>query len=266
MMTHPGLDTLLAHADGELSTNEERDIARHAAGCAACSASLAELRGSSALFAGTLHVLDGEEPAAWSSTLPVATPSYFELPAAAPNEPVQHTPMIPLRHRATAPAARHALRWAAGIALVAGAAASAAIIADRLGTVTGPPAGVEPPAAVEPAVATVMATPRAGVLHVALTGAGAGSRLHVLLSDGSEPSVAVEGGDSPRFTASAGNVDVDLRGSDAAVRVTAPTSLRELMITFNGVPLALSRDGVLTPPDAGTSGIPIDASARIRME
>lgn len=264
MMTHPGLDTLLAHADGELSTDEERDIFRHAAGCAACSASLAELRGSSALFAGTLHVLDGDEPAAWA-TVHGAAPASFELPVE-PRAPVQDTPVIPLRRRAIAPATRHALRWAAGIVLVTGAAASAAIIADRVGTPGDPLVDVEPPAPVTAAVATVMATPRAGVLHVTLTGAGAGSRLHVVLLDEVAPSIAVEGGDTPRFTAAVGSVAVDLRGSVAAVRVTAPPDLRELLITLDGVPLAMARHGVLTPPDAHTAGVPIEAAARIPME
>jgi hypothetical protein len=266
MRTHPGLYTLLAHADGELTVDEERDIARHAADCSACSASLAELRGSSALFAGTLHVLDGAEPEAWSSPSHDAEPLSFEPPTAEPSDVVPTVPVIPLARRASPPATRHALRWAAGIALVTGAAASAAIIADRVSTAGEPPVNAEPTAAVEPAVATVIATPRAGVLRVTLTGAGAGSRLHVLLVDAAEPSVAVEGGDSPHFTAAVGSVAVDLRGSAAAVRVTAPTDLRELMITFDGVPLAISRDGVLTPPDAGTSGVPIDTAARIRME
>lgn len=254
MMTHPGLDTLLAHADGELSIEDERDIALHAAGCAACSESLTELRGSAALFAGSLHVLDGAEPAEWS----IAAPELLEAESA--------EPVIPLRRRAAAPATRHALRWAAGIALIAGAAASAAIIAERIGPAADQPVDAAPPVSVEPAVATIIATPRGGVLHVALSGAGAGSRLHVALGDVAEAAVAVEGGESPRFTAATGRVAVDLRGSTATVRVTVPSDLTEVLVMSDGVPLAIVRDGVLTPTVAGTSGVPLDAAVRVRME
>lgn len=268
MMTHPGMDTLIAHADGELGVDEERDIARHAAGCAACNASLAELRGTTSLFAGALHVLDGAAPADWrpSSVDAALKEQRIERPLPHRSEAGTTARTIPLQRRAVVRTAPRTLRWAAAIALVSAAAVSAAIIAERVGPRADPPVGVAPPASLDPAIATIVATPQGGVLHVALSGAGEGSRLHVTLADAAQSSVAVEGGDSPRFTAAAGNVAVDLRGSTAVVRVTVPAALRALTVTVDGAPLVISRAGVLTPTAAGTSGIPLDPAAGLRME
>src|SRR5690606_41865770 len=99
MSEHPGREMLLAHADGELSASDHAHIAAHLDVCAACVASVAELRSSSVQFGGALLLLDRAEPADWN------VPG--ETAAVGPH-------VIPLRHREAPRPRRGAapLRWA----------------------------------------------------------------------------------------------------------------------------------------------------------
>jgi hypothetical protein len=149
------------------------------------------------------------------------------------------------------------LRWAAAIALMVTATASAAIVGVRLISQTDVAPVDEPGQSVAPQAA-IIATPQAGALHVAVSNAGAGSRLFVAFEDGAAPSVAVEGGSVPRFTAGDGRVDVDLGGAAATLRLSIPRTLRNVTVaTNNGVLVTIS--GVeVSPAAAADTGVPID--------
>jgi hypothetical protein len=158
-------------------------------------------------------------------------------------------------------------RWAAGIVLVSVAGATAAIIGQRMQALPEEP--VVPTATstqVDPTVAALTVIPREGVLHVTLSGAGAGSRLYVTVEAGAIGRVAIEGAESPRFTAVDGRVDIDLRAEPATVRVTLPVTLREAIVTAAGTTLVtVTRDSV-SPAAAATTGILLDSASRLRME
>jgi anti-sigma factor RsiW len=264
MSTHPGRDVLLAHVDGELPESEELAVAAHVAGCAACSQAVSGIRDSAVLFAGVLQAIDDEEPPAWSaSTRDYAGDERSDRPAG----------VLPLRldgPRAapTASRASSAFRWAAGIVLVSVAGVSAAIVGYRMQAepeselIAPAPADAQ----VEPGVASLVMTPRDGMLRVALSGAGAGSRVYVTLADGEAARIAVEGAESPRFTAATGRVDVDLGADVAMVRVTLPATLRETIVTAAGVALVTIRQDSISPATAATTGIPLDAVLQPRME
>jgi hypothetical protein len=245
MITHPERAVLLAHADGELDDDAAPGVVRHVAACAECSVEITSLRGASNDFASTLHALDADEPAAWNA------------PAAAPAEVIPLRP--PAQHRA--PAGGHGiLRWAAGILLIGGAAASAAIVVlDRLADTPEPSAAVPTAtsAGAQDAVAAVVATPLGGELRVAIDGAGTAARLYVAFDDDAAPTVAVTGTGAPRFTAAAGRVDIALDAEATGVRVTVPTALRT-EITMNGRVVARVTYGTADPAAAADgTGIPL---------
>jgi anti-sigma factor RsiW len=264
MITHPGRDVLLAHVDGELPEPEEHTVAAHAAGCEACSQAVSGMRDSAALFAGILQAVDDEEPRAWS-----ASPRDYD----GDERSDRAARVLPLRRegpRAAPTPSRGggAFRWAAGIVLVSVAGVSAAIVgyrmqAERQAELIAPSSA---DAQVEPGVASLVMTPRDGMLRVALSDAGAGSRVYVTLADGVAASVAVEGAESPRFTAVTGRVDVDLGADVATVHVTLPATLRETIVTAAGVVLVTIRQDSVSPAAAATTGMVLDAALQPRME
>lgn len=264
MIAHPGREVLLAHVDGELPDGEERDVSAHASGCAVCRAAVSELSTGVALFASALRVVDGGEPAAWSFPAHDVGSGGHSAGSAVVARPLRHAGA---RVSQEGLRGQGALRWAAGIVLVSVAGASAAIIGLRMQA--QPDERTEPAstsAQAEPGVAALVVTPRAGTLHVAFTGAAAGSRVYVTVEDGASGRVAVAGAESPRFTTVAGRVDVDLRGEPATVRVTLPATLREAIVTAAGVTLVTVRQDSVSPATASTAGILLDAASRSRME
>lgn len=279
MITHPRRDVLLAHVDGELPERDEHEVGGHVAACALCRATASELRSNAVLFVGALHVLDASEPTRWSSAgrggrdviaddvavLPMRAARMRAVSPLSPAMRVTRESLSSVPGRASR--GRDALRWAAGILLVASAATSAALIGTRIipGTSDRGPAAA-PPVAAERSVVAVIVTPFDGSLLVALTGAGAGSRVRVILADRVSANVVVEGVDSPRFTAVTGRVDVDLRGDIAEVSLELPRDVREAVVTLGGATLVAVRDGVVTPPAAATEGIPLDGAPGPRME
>jgi hypothetical protein len=118
----------------------------------------------------------------------------------------------------------------------------------------------------EPGVASLVMTPQDGMLRVALSGAGAGTRVYVTLADAVAARITVEGAESPRFTAVAGRVDVDLGADIATVRVTLPSTLRETIVMVAGAALVTVRPDSVSPAAAATTGILLDAASQPRME
>jgi anti-sigma factor RsiW len=260
-MIHPGRDMLLAHVDGELPYREAADVARHLETCAVCRTVTAEIRESAGAFATVLSTVDSSEPAAWPR------------PAAAESAPVvSDARPLPLRRdakRAVRQTRGGGLRWAAGILLVSGAV-SAAIFGDRLMS-SAPGAGeltasTADGTAADAKVAMILVDPLNGSLRVALTGAGAGSTVHIALADGPAASVAVEGAESPHFTAVTGRVQLDLGSAVAAVRVTLPYGLRTATVTLDGATIISADGDVVSPADALHTGLRLDTASRLRLE
>jgi hypothetical protein len=218
------------------------------------------------LFAGVLLAIDDEEPPAWSAS----TRDYDGYDGDERSDRAAR--VLPLRREGpraapTPSPASSAFRWAAGIVLVSVAGAAAAIIGQRMQA--QPELPIVPTATstqVDPTVAALAVTPRDGMLHVALTGAGAGSRLYVTVEAGAIGRVAIEGAESPRFTAKDGRVDIDLRAEPATVRVTLPLTLREAIVTAAGATLVTVRRDSVSPAAASTTGILLDSASRPRME
>lgn len=244
MTTHPERDVLIAHADHELAVDEAREVVTHVAGCEECSAVTASLRKDTADFASLLHMLDGAEPEAWHSVTRDASQEVDVLPLWQPSQ------ARPARQGTRQP--QHALRWAAGILLTTAAASAAAIAALDMWprTATVEPAPTAGTAATEQGVATVIALPADGALAVALDNAGAGARLHIEVNDDGDASVAVAGTDAPRFTASAGRVDVVLGSGTSMVRVTVPRTLNRAEVTLDGNVVATISSGTVVPAAA----------------
>jgi hypothetical protein len=264
MTVHPGREVLLAQVDGELPEMDERAVTAHASACAGCRATVSDVTAAVALFAGALRVLDEDEPEAWSR--PALDNGVGEDTGdnTVASLPLHHedTRVRPDRARG-----RSVFRWAAGIVLVSVAGAAAAIIGQRMQAQPEEP--VVPTATStqgDPTVAALAVTPREGMLHVALTGAGAGSRLYVTVEAGAIGRVAIEGAESPRFTAVHGRVDIDLRAEPAIVRVTLPVSMREAIVTAAGATLVTVRRDSVSPAAASTTGILLDSASRPRME
>ncbi|HEX6308059.1 MAG TPA: zf-HC2 domain-containing protein [Longimicrobiales bacterium] len=242
-MTHPGMEALLAHIDRELPPQEANEVAGHIASCGTCSLAVAGLRETSGALAGAVSSIDRWEPASWQ------------------HRPDTVAQVLPLERpaRRGAGAGLRLLPRAAGILLLIGAAASAAIITGR--TVVDRTAIEAPPEQTAPvsapgAVTSVAVTPAAGAVVIVLTGAGPGSRVYVTLADRADAAVTTEGAGTPHFTAADGRVDIALGGSAATIRVALPRSLREarvvadraVVVTFDGtrlLPASASRAGVI---------------------
>jgi hypothetical protein len=270
-MNHPGLDVLLAQVDGELPPDEASEVARHVELCASCREAVIGIGETADVFAGVLGELDADEPASWRTPQVAGVPGTADQRGRAAMRGDAH--VLPLRPPAAAPAGgpgRGGLRWAAGVLLVTGAAASAAILGDRLVSDPAATTGTVATDAVgdvtESNVAVVMVEPLNGRVRVSLTAAGAGSTVHVVLTTGQTASVAVEGAESPHFTAVAGHVQLDLGAATADVRLTLPYGLRSATVTVDGMTIVRVDDDVVTPPDALDTGLRLDAAVEVRLE
>lgn len=253
---HPARDVLLAHADGELSDLEERDIARHVETCMDCDRVVAGLQAGSTVFSDALQVVDSVEPAHWAG--PSTDSAVRDDADALSLRPSARFPSSgELRRSPARITSSGPLRWAAGILLLAGATVSAAIVGSyMLSETRDATATVAEPARDAAAVAAVMVTPLGGEIRVAVSGAGADSRLFVTFADRADASVAVEGAVSPRFRVEDGRVDLELEGAAAVVRLTLPASLRTATVTTNETVIATVRDGQVQPA-AAMAGVPL---------
>lgn len=242
-MTHPGMDTLLAHVDRELSPQDANAVAGHIASCGTCSLTVAGLRTTSGTLTAAVAAIDRAEPAPWNPS------------------PVADAALLPLRpppERTRAAARASLLPRAAGILLVIGAAASAAIMTGRdvLSRSSGEAVRV-PTNQLSPAVTSVAVAPADGVVHVRLRRAAAGSRVYVELTEGSDAIVSAESTTAPHFTAADGRVVIDLAGSAAVIRVTLPRHLRAARVTA-GAAVIIAFDGTrVLPAAASDSGVVI---------
>jgi anti-sigma factor RsiW len=256
-MTHPGMESLLAHIDGELSRAEGNAVSDHLTRCTACTTAVVELRATSGAFAGALAALDASEPASWSAL--------HDTPHGAPDVAEEVVVDVhPLRPRRAAPrASRVALRRAAAILLLTAAAGSAAVMGGRI--ILSQRAAVPEPRGSTPEPATVAAVsvrPVGGRVSITLDGAHTGSRVFVSFTATADVTVAVQG-TAPHVTASDGRVAVQLAGATAEVRVTLPQRLRHADITADGALLITVRDGRASPAAVVQEGIPIGPGAQI---
>lgn len=248
MTVHPESGVLLAYADDELSRDEHREVARHLAECAGCSAAVASLRAETMKVADAVYALDDAEPAHWSRD---GTADVLPLRLHA------------VQHRADRYRSSDVLRWAAGILLVAGATASAAVVGTRLSERDDASARGVAPVTVPPGAAAVMVTPAGGEVRIVVSGAGTASRLFMSFADRATASVAVEGAASPRFRVVDGRVDLDLQGATAVVRLTLPQSLRAASVTTNGTTAVTVQDGQVMPAEAAAAGVALDGGAPV---
>jgi len=278
MKAHPREHQLLAHLDGELTGAEAHDIVRHLAVCARCAALVSELRTTGALLSDAVQAFDAVEPDQWqhtdkraAATRPRRTAeSDRKNVATVPSGQVVQFPRVHAMQPGRAPRTRSLLRWAAGVALFTGTAASAMILHTALTddrdlepvvTTTASPAPAPPPLE-----AAVVVQPRDGTVHIALSNAGAGSRVLVTSEDRADVSIAVIGVAAPHFIAADGRVDVDVGDANARIQLVLPQSLRNATVTVDGATLITVRDGAVTPAHAATTGISIDSIASPRME
>ncbi|NLG60790.1 MAG: hypothetical protein GX539_00985 [Candidatus Cloacimonetes bacterium] len=265
-MTHASQETLVAYADGELIEAEERQAALHLESCAECAARLATIVESRAQVALTLAQVDAMEPARWDS------PEFAERALAAvaagaaatagdpPAEPeatidlVEHRALRARRAQPVrSPARQTALRWAAGLVLVAGAAAAAIVtpaVIERVLTEPGPVAERIPEGA-GTASGAVAVRPVDGSVSIALTGAVEGTRIRVAFEQRQDVNVEYSAGEAPGFTARDGVIEVAVVESGTTLTVGVPADVREARVLVDGVEAALLARGeiVRTRPD-----------------
>ncbi len=258
-MTHASQETLVAYADGELADGEERQASRHLESCAQCAAELAAIVESRAQFAWTLARIDQSEPAAWDS------PAFAEraLDALSVNPALESERTIDLdAHREaraqrpqplTAPVRQTAWRWAAGLVLVAGAAAAAIVtpvVIERVFTEPAPTPGSIPELA-GTSTGAVAVQPVDGSVSIALTGAVEGTRIRIAFEQRQDVIVEYSAAAAPGFTARDGVIEVAVVGTGTTLSVIVPVDVREARVLVDGVEAALLARGeiVRTRPD-----------------
>jgi len=261
-MTHASRATLVAYADGELTGAEEQQTAHHLEECAECAAELAVTVDSRARFVWAIARMDAAEPLAWD------TADFADRAFAAGMEdsggPVFERTIdldahrtrawMPAPSAARTPRVRQtALRWAAGLALLAGAAAAAIVtpvIVERVFTEPAAPVGSTGQS--EPASSGALAVlPVDGSITIALTGAVEGTRIRIAFEPRQDVIVDYSATEAPGFTARDGEIDVELVGAGTTLTVSVPADVREARVLVDGVVAALLARGevVRTRPD-----------------
>lgn len=280
-MIHPESEILLALFDGELSDIETARLDRHIENCVECRERMAGLEETSAALAGVIAGLDAAEPEHWPTERPAApdgvlpfgrrslrhaadgtartasgdtaldggsggesTPDARSglVPLGPKFEPAPGMTGPPRRSSSTAP-----LRWAAGILLLLGAGATAAILARPW---AGEPAAESSPAlqtapsgAAQPNVLNV--TPLAGSLDVSLTGVAGPTRIEVAFADQGDVTIEATGPDRLHVQNPRGSVTLDLGATPATLRITFPSSRASGTIRVDGRTIARVSDGRL---------------------
>lgn len=263
-MTHASRETLVAYADGELAEQEERHTGRHLEDCAECAAELAAIVETRAHFTWAIARIDEAEPSAWDA--PDAAERVLAAAAAgADSAPAFREPAIDLHAhriaRATRPAPVSvkphvrptAFRWAAGLVLVAGAAAAAIVtpvIVERVFT-EPVPAETRTSEDVVTSSGAVAVLPVDGAVSIALTGAVDGTHVLVAFEQRQDVIVDYSAPETPGFTARDGVVGVNVAGTGTMLRVSVPADVREARVLVDGVEAALLARGeiVRTRPD-----------------
>jgi hypothetical protein len=261
-MNHPENENLLALFDGELSDIETARIEQHVETCAACRQRLAELEETSLALTGVIAGLDAAEPASWPTPRPAPRTRVFPIerrfapgPArgsaerdafdglddtAARETPDDHSSdVLPLRTRRRSGGAGP-LRWAAGILLLAGAGAAAAIYArpsgDSPALETSPAVQAATPGTAEPNVFRV--TPDAGSLDISLTGVAVPTEIVVTFANEGDVTVEATGPDELHVQNPRGSMTLDLGATPATLRITFPSSLAAGTIRVDGRTIA----------------------------
>jgi hypothetical protein len=226
-MKHLDEGVLQALADGEVLPGGRRAAEAHVAGCGACAAQLAALRGNRSLLAGALARVDVAPPTAQAQ-------------------------MALRRRRARAgwwgAEARAALLRAAALLLVLGGAAAAAVPGSPLRAWLDGPAAAPAPAPRAPAprvhevappppppAAGVSILPDGGRVRVVINGAARGLRVHARMADAELVEVAASGpAASARFRTSPGRVEVVGAGA-GEVRIALPRGAETAAVEVDGV-------------------------------
>ena len=262
-MTHASRETLVAYTDGELTGVEEQQAAHHLETCAECAAELATIVDSRARFAWAIARMDAAEPEAWDS--PEFADRALAAAMADSDGPVSERTIDLDAHRAARTAApartaagpprvrQTALRWAAGLVLLAGAAAAAIVtpvIVERVFTEPAAPVGSTEEA--EPESSGALAVlPVDGAVTIALTGAVEGTRIRISFEQRQDVIVDYSASEAPGFTARDGEIDVEVAGAGTTLTVSVPADVQEARVLVDGVVAALLARGevVRTRPD-----------------
>jgi len=266
---HPPDRLLQALVDGELPADGAANVQTHASSCDRCAARIAAIRALGASFHAAVDAIDAAAPPDWDEDaqnwdargLLVQEPGRLHVVVGGAR------PAISPGGAATGPPARRArfrmpLRWAALFVLGTVAAGAAALLVRRAVSTARDvvPVAVEeaatPATGAAPVAGSVGVQPENGRVTVSISGGGAGSALHIELTDGPGIIVRVEGEATARFRARDGSVDVALDDRRAAVRIRMPASIVQAVIRADGRVLAQVREGRIDPPEAA-AGLPI---------
>lgn len=274
-MSHPHDAILQAHLDGELAPPAMREVTRHLSLCDTCRDASTELAQLAHAFSDVIRDFDADEPAEWrapgAAALEYATLAQMayapdavdasEVRAPAPTHSV-HAP----RRRAHLPAST-SWRWAAAALLTVTSVAAAAVVGvpllHRHDAPAAPSAIVTSArplvaAALRPAGAIAVAASGRGSMDVALSGAVAGSRLHITITDGAELSVNVRSdsasAEPARFRTGDARIAVQLPEALSLVEVELPATLHSARVLLDNSVVATVTDGRASPAAAIDAG------------
>jgi anti-sigma factor RsiW len=262
-MSHPHDALLQAHLDGELEPSEMRTVTRHLSACDACRRASAELASVSYRFSELVGRLDDAEPLEWrAAALLPASPALATHPGASARPAAR--PRLVLER----PSRAHTLatwRWAAGALLMVTSVAAAAVVGGPFFRPSSPAAadaGAAPPTALpatlQPAGAIAIA-PRHDAAEVTLTGAVAGSRLHITITNDAELTVSVRAdstsAEPARFRTGDARISVQLPSAVSLVEVEIPATTRTARVLVGDSVAATLTDGHVTPAAAAADGI-----------
>lgn len=283
-MNHPENEILLALFDGELPADEAARVEWHVESCADCRDRMAELEETATALAGVIAGLDAAEPESWRTQ---SSPSADVLPlrpahergqrhaepatdaarlAARLQEANEDGPdVVPIR-RARRSSGTAPLRWAAGILLLAGAGAAAALLTRPWAEVTAVPESVRSTQAIaaEPGEPNVFhVAPDNGALDVSLTGVAGPTRIVVAFADEGEVTIEATGPDNLHVQSPRGSVTLDLGATPATLRMTFPSGMRAATIRVDDRIIARIVDGQLNTT-AQVEGVTLTAEAADR--
>jgi len=232
-MSHPHDAILQAHLDGELAPPAMREVTRHLSLCDTCRDASTELAQLAHAFSDVIRDFDADEPAEWRAHSPASTSWRWAAAALLTVTSVAAAAVVgaPLLHRHDAPAAPSAI------------ATSARPLAA---------------AALRPAGAIAVAASGSGSMDVALSGAAAGSRLHITITDGAELSVNVRSdsasAEPARFRTGDARIAVQLPGALSLVEVELPATLHSARVMLDNSVVATVTDGRASPAAATDAG------------